>query len=98
MGMKEDTIDVMTSKLSTLPYNDDKMQKMIGLVQNAKRRCPRRIRDKVHGPCYLEAQGSVGDAGDMEYYIAATSECMLNTCLLHYLLIPVISTSPVVFL
>ncbi|KAN0108993.1 hypothetical protein V8E52_009776 [Russula decolorans] len=29
-------IDTMTSKLSTLPYDDEKMQKMIGLVQNAK--------------------------------------------------------------
>jgi hypothetical protein len=31
-----DGIDVMTSKCSTLPYDDDKMQKMIRLVQKAK--------------------------------------------------------------
>jgi len=29
-------IDMMTSKTSTLPYDDDKMQKMITLVQIAK--------------------------------------------------------------
>jgi hypothetical protein len=31
-----DGIDIMTSKTSTLPYDDDKMQKMITLVQIAK--------------------------------------------------------------
>ena len=31
-----DGIDMMTSKDSTLPYDDDKMQKMIALVQIAK--------------------------------------------------------------
>ena len=31
-----DGIDMMTSKDSTLPYDDDKMQKMITLVQIAK--------------------------------------------------------------
>jgi hypothetical protein len=31
-----DGIDMMTSKDSTLPYDDDKMQKMISLVQIAK--------------------------------------------------------------
>jgi len=30
-------VDVMTSKSSTLPYDDDKMQKMIRLVQKAKK-------------------------------------------------------------
>jgi len=28
--------DTLTSKFSTLPYDDEKMQKMISLVQNAK--------------------------------------------------------------
>ncbi len=28
--------DILTSKISTLPYDDDKMQKMINFVQNAK--------------------------------------------------------------
>jgi hypothetical protein len=32
-----EALDVMTSKSSTLPYDDDKMQKMIDLVQKAKR-------------------------------------------------------------
>ena len=31
-----DTIDTITSKSSTLPYDDDTMQKMIELVRNAK--------------------------------------------------------------
>ena len=31
-----DGIDMMTSKTSTIPYDDDKMQKMISLVQIAK--------------------------------------------------------------
>ena len=31
-----DGIDIMTSKYSTLPYDEDKMQKMISLVQIAK--------------------------------------------------------------
>ena len=31
-----DTEDTLTSKFSTLPYEDEKMQKMISLVQNAK--------------------------------------------------------------
>jgi hypothetical protein len=31
-----DTIDVITSKSSTLPYDDDTMRKMIQLVQGAK--------------------------------------------------------------
>ena len=31
-----DGIDMMTSKTSTLPYDDNKMQKMITLVQIAK--------------------------------------------------------------
>jgi len=31
-----DTLDVMTSRSSTLPYDDDQMQKMIVLVQKAK--------------------------------------------------------------
>jgi len=31
-----DGIDVLTSKDSTLPFDDDKMQKMITLVQIAK--------------------------------------------------------------
>jgi hypothetical protein len=31
-----DTIDVITSKVSTLPYDDDMMLKMIRLVQAAK--------------------------------------------------------------
>ena len=38
--MKEadlEALDVITSKSSTLPYDDDKMQKMIELVQRAKR-------------------------------------------------------------
>jgi hypothetical protein len=29
-------LDMMTSKTSTLPYNDDEMQKMITLVEKAK--------------------------------------------------------------
>ena len=32
-----EALDVMTSRSSTLPYDDDKMQKMIELVQKAKR-------------------------------------------------------------
>ena len=32
-----EALDVMTSKSSTIPYDDDKMQKMIELVQKAKR-------------------------------------------------------------
>jgi len=32
-----EALDVMTSKSSTLPYDDDKMQKMIELVHKAKR-------------------------------------------------------------
>jgi len=35
-GSYGDIIDVLTSKSSTLPYDDDTMQKMIGLVQSAK--------------------------------------------------------------
>ena len=31
-----DCLDMMTSKTSTLPYDDDKMQKMITLVEKAK--------------------------------------------------------------
>ena len=31
-----DTIDVITSKISTLPYDDDTMRRMIQLVQGAK--------------------------------------------------------------
>jgi hypothetical protein len=31
-----DVLDVMTSKLSTFPYGDDTMKRMIGLVQKAK--------------------------------------------------------------
>jgi hypothetical protein len=31
-----DTIDVITSKLSNIPYDDDTMRKMIQLVQGAK--------------------------------------------------------------
>jgi hypothetical protein len=31
-----DVLDVMTSKSSTLPYDDDIMKRMIGLVQKAK--------------------------------------------------------------
>ena len=31
-----DNKDTLTSKFSTLPYDDEKMQKMISLVQNAK--------------------------------------------------------------
>jgi hypothetical protein len=31
-----DGIDMMTSKVSTLPYDNDKMQKMITLVEKAK--------------------------------------------------------------
>jgi hypothetical protein len=29
-------LDVITSKLSTFPYDDDTMKRMIGLVQKAK--------------------------------------------------------------
>ena len=29
-------LDVMTSKLSTFPYDDDTMKRMIGLVEKAK--------------------------------------------------------------
>ena len=39
LSMKDnnfDTIDVMTSRSSTLPYDNDQMQKMIELVQKAK--------------------------------------------------------------
>ena len=32
-----DTIDVMTSRTSTFPYDNDQMQRMIELVQRAKR-------------------------------------------------------------
>ena len=31
-----DCLDMMTSKTSTFPYDDDKMQKMITLVEKAK--------------------------------------------------------------
>jgi hypothetical protein len=31
-----DTVDVITSKLSTLPYDEDEMRRMIQLVQGAK--------------------------------------------------------------
>jgi hypothetical protein len=31
-----DVVDVITSKLSTFPYDDDTMKRMIGLVQKAK--------------------------------------------------------------
>jgi hypothetical protein len=31
-------IDMLTSRTSTLPYDDDKMQKMISLVEKAKGR------------------------------------------------------------
>ena len=31
-----DALDVLTSKSSTLPYDDETMQKMIKLVQKAK--------------------------------------------------------------
>ena len=32
-----DTVDVMTSRTSTSPYDNDEMQKMIELVEKAKR-------------------------------------------------------------
>jgi len=35
-GSNIDTIDVITSKSSTLPYSDDTMRRMIRLVQGAK--------------------------------------------------------------
>jgi len=38
-----DTLDVMTSRSSTLPYDDDQMQKMIKLVQKAKGTWPRKM-------------------------------------------------------
>ena len=31
-----DCLDIMASKTSTIPYDDDKMQKMITLVEKAK--------------------------------------------------------------
>jgi len=34
---KFDTTDVMTSRTSTSPYDNDQMQKMIELVKEAKR-------------------------------------------------------------
>jgi hypothetical protein len=33
---QHDTVDVITSKLSTLPYDKDEMRRMIQLVQGAK--------------------------------------------------------------
>jgi hypothetical protein len=35
-GANIDTIDVLTSKSSTLPYDDDTMRRMVRLVQGAK--------------------------------------------------------------
>ncbi len=43
-----DSKDTLTSKLSTLPYDDEKMQKMINLVQNAKGTSLLNKGDKTH--------------------------------------------------
>ena len=95
--MKEaEALDVMTSRSSTLPYDDDKMQKMIELVLKAKR-TSRSGYDTGLTDSYSEVQKGAGDVGGVEHYNAATSECTPHTCLLQYSHSLVISSPPVVF-
>jgi len=42
-----DTVDMMISRSSTLPYDSDQMQKMAELVEKAKRTLSCRIRDST---------------------------------------------------
>ena len=67
-----DTKDILTSKVSTFPYDDEKMQKMISLVQNAKGMllCKRR---------YSSLTCSSGAKTGLEHYTVVTSEHTLHT-------------------
>ena len=64
-----DTVDVITSKSSTLPYDDDTMRRMIRLVQAAKgtRMCYKEERERL----LYSSEAKSGYA----YYVAGISEC-----------------------
>ena len=64
-----DTVDVITSKSSTLPYDDDTMRRMIRLVQAAK---GTRICYKEEKECLLYSSEA---KGGYAYYTAGISEC-----------------------
>jgi hypothetical protein len=73
-----DVLDVMTSKSSTLPYDDDIMKRMIVLVQKAKS-TPVKCKERIGWlTCSSEAKGG------LPYYTAATSEYAALLLFPHY--------------